>query len=99
MSGRDGLQIFIICFQTIHIDNLIDGEQKRQNDTYPDIDITIPFVAWFIEYNTDALFYFVPTVYKLILQPKSFSRKSVGIKLEVEGKTSFVWWQKNISKQ
>ena len=75
MSGRDGLQIFIICFQTIHIDNLIDGEQKRQNATYPDIDITIPFVAWFIEYNTDALFYFVPTVYKLILQPKSFSRK------------------------
>lgn len=71
MFGRDGLQIFIICFQTIHIDNLIDGEdgeQKRQNDTYPGIDITIPFVAWFIEYNTDALFYFVPTVYKLILQ-------------------------------
>ena len=27
------------------------------------------------------------------------SRKSVGIKLEVEGKTSFVLWQKNISKQ
>lgn len=26
MLGRDGLQIFIICFQTIHIDNLIDGE-------------------------------------------------------------------------
>ena len=27
------------------------------------------------------------------------SRKSVGIKLEVEGKTSFVLWQRNISKQ
>ena len=27
------------------------------------------------------------------------SRKSVGIQLEVEGKTSFVLWQKNISKQ
>ena len=27
------------------------------------------------------------------------SRKSVGIKLEVEGKTSFVLWQKNISNQ
>ena len=42
MLGRDGLQIFIICFQTIHIDNLIDGEdgeQKRQNDTYPGIDL------------------------------------------------------------
>ena len=48
MLGRDGLQIFIICFQTIHIDNLIDGEDgenKRQNDVYPGIDITIPFVA------------------------------------------------------
>ena len=30
---------------------------------------------------------------------KWLSRKSVGIKLEVEGKTSFVLWQKNISKQ
>ena len=71
MLGRDGLQIFIICFQTIHIDNLIDGEDgehKRQIDAYPGIDITIPFVAWFIEHNMDALFYFVPTVYKLILQ-------------------------------
>ena len=27
------------------------------------------------------------------------SRKSVGIQLEVEGKTNFVLWQKNISKQ
>ena len=26
MLGREGLQIFIICFQAIHIDNLIDGE-------------------------------------------------------------------------
>ena len=71
MLGRDGLQIFIICFQAIHIDNLIDGEDgehKRQIDAYPGIDITIPFVAWFIEHNMDALFYFVPTVYKLILQ-------------------------------
>ena len=71
MLGRDGLQIFIICFQAIDIDNLIDGEDgehKRQNDAYPGIDITIPFVAWFIEHNMDALFYFVPTVYKLILQ-------------------------------
>ena len=71
MLGRDGLQIFIICFQAIHIDNLKDGEdseQKRQNDAYPGIDITIPFVAWFIEHNMDALFYFVPMVYKLILQ-------------------------------
>ena len=71
MLSRDGLQILIICFQAIHIDNLIDGEdgeQKRQNDAYPGIDITIPFVAWFIENNMDTLFYFVPTVYKLILQ-------------------------------
>ena len=30
---------------------------------------------------------------------KRLSRKSVGIKLEVEGKTNFVLWQKNISKQ
>ena len=70
MLGRDGFQIFIICFQAIHIDNLIDGEDcehKRQNDAYPGIDITIPFVAWFVEYNMDALFYFVPMVYKLIL--------------------------------
>ena len=54
MLGRDGSQIFIICFQAIDIDNLIDGEngeQKHQNDTYPGIDIKIPFVAWFIEYN------------------------------------------------
>ena len=71
MLARDGLQIFIICFQTIHIDNLIDGkdgEQKHQVDACPGIDITIPFVAWFIEYNMDALFYCVPKVCKLILQ-------------------------------
>ena len=71
MLGRDGLQIFIICFQAFHIDNLIDGEDgehKRQNDAYPGIDITIPFVAWFIEYNKDELFYFLNTDYKLILQ-------------------------------
>lgn len=30
MLGRDGLQIFIICFQTIHIDNLKDGEDSEQ---------------------------------------------------------------------
>ena len=34
-----------------------------------------------------------------VLRRGGLSRKSVGIKLEVEGKTSFVLWQKNISKQ
>ena len=51
MLGRYGSQIFFICFQSIHVDELIDsegGEQKRQNDAYPGIDITIPFITWLI---------------------------------------------------